>query len=335
MDDAHAGDVADEALVKNIVANAPAPIAGVMQMAMILRDMGILDMDLDTYQSVVRPRVQGTWNLHNALGYQPLDFFVLFSSICGVVGYYGQANYAASNTFMDAFVQYRQTRGLAASVLDIIGAVDNVGYISRTPAAKETMLSMSGRLITERDFLEALHLTIARSHAEPASSKAAHGANGICYSNPGQVTQALECRPPIADPQNNIIWKRDPRMAIYRNIEAVAMDGASVVSGMKPFLAPMTESLRLLEEPEAAEFLAGQIRDRVATFLMRRDDEGAMDLDVALSNAGVDSLVAIELRNWWKQNTGTEVSVLELMDGGSLRQLGELAARRLKDKLIT
>ena len=326
------GDVSDENLVRRIVATAPLPIAGVMQMAMILRDIGVLDMDLETYQAVIRPRVQGTWNLHHALVDQPLDFFVLFSSVCGVVGYYGQANYAASNTFLDAFVQYRHDRGLAASVIDI-GAVDDVGYISRTPAAKETMLAMSGRLISERDFLEALQLAIARSIVPPVIEKKFVGTRGIRFQNPNQITQALECRLPIMDPRNNIIWKRDPRMAIYRNIEAVAIDGASATGGMKPFLAAMAENPSQLEQPDAAEFLAGQIRDRVATYLMRRDDEEPLDLGLTLSAAGVDSLVAIELRNWWKQNLGADVSVLELMDGGSIQRLGEMAAKRLKERL--
>lgn len=326
------GDVSDEALVAQAVASATMPIAGVMQMAMILRDMGILDMDLETFQAVARPRVQGTWNLHAALAGQPLDFFVLFSSACGVVGYYGQANYAASNTFLDAFVQYRHARGLPASVLDI-GAVDDVGYISRTPAAKETMLAMSGRLISERDFLEALQLTIARSAVPQVAEDKSKNGRGVFFHSPGQVTQALECRLPIMDPQNNIIWKRDPRMAIYRNIETVAADGATASSGMKSFLAEMTENPGQLGQAHAAEFLAGQIGARVGTFLMRREDEEPLDLGLTLSAVGVDSLVAIELRNWWKQNLGVDVSVLELMGGGSIQRLGQMAALRLKERL--
>ncbi|KAL4894558.1 hypothetical protein BDV59DRAFT_207137 [Aspergillus ambiguus] len=330
---AFAGDVADKSLVNHIVSTTPMPIAGVMQMAMVLRDVGILDMDLETYQEVIRPRVQGTWNLHNALGHQDLDFFVLFSSVCGMVGYYGQANYAATNSFMDAFVQYRNDRGLAASVMDI-GAVDDVGYISRTPAAKDTMLAMSGRLISEQNFLEALQLTIARSNDSPVMERNLIGTKGIHFHNPSQITQALECRLPIMDPQNNIIWKRDPRMAIYRNIETVATDGTTSTSGMAPFLAAVADNPSQLDQPDAAEFLAGQIRDRVAKFLMRRDDEEPLDLGLTLSAAGVDSLVAIELRNWWKQNLAVDVSVLELMNGGSIQRLGQMAAKRLQERLV-
>ncbi|KAF7176880.1 hypothetical protein CNMCM7691_004164 [Aspergillus felis] len=332
---AWAGDVADPLVVHNAVKQAPMPIAGVMQMAMVLRDTGVMDMDLETYQAAIRPKVDGTWNLHNAVPNNELDFFVLFSSVCGMVGYYGQANYAAANTFLDAFVQYRHKRGLRASVMDI-GAVNDVGYISRTPAAKDAMLASAGRLITEQDFLDTLQLTIARSSQAPISPPAASpesGTPGVQFQNPSQVTQALECRLPIMHPQNNIIWKRDPRMAIYRNIETVVGDNEATTSGIKSFLSSANADPSQLDQPAAAEFLAGEIRDRVATFLMRREDEEPLDLGLTLSAAGVDSLVAIEVRNWWKQNLGVEVSVLELMNGGSMLRLGELAAKRLREKL--
>ncbi|KAM7184617.1 polyketide synthase [Naviculisporaceae sp. PSN 640] len=342
------GDVSDPDVVKRTIESSPRPIAGVMQMAMILRDMGTMDMDLATYQAVIKPRVEGTWNLHNLLPDQGknLDFFVLFSSVCGIVGNYGQANYAASNTFMDAFVQYRRARGLPASVIDI-GAVDEVGYISRTPAARENMLASAGKLITEQAFLDCLQLTIARSAlSSQGTPLASAGDQYAGYTNPSQVTQALECRLPIMHPENAIIWKRDPRWAIYRNIEKTSSDGAAAggesVSGgkLKTFLMSIRSEPGQLETPAAAEFLASEIRNRVSTFLMRgeiQDDgneESRLNVGLTLSEAGVDSLVAIELRNWWKQNLGVEVSVLELMNGGSMRRLGDLAVSRLKARFI-
>lgn len=154
-------DVADQATVKNAIDQASMPIAGVMQMAMVLSDVGVMDMDLPTWNTAIRPKVEGTWNLHNLVP-KDLDFFVLFSSTCGLLGYYGQGNYASANTFLHSFAQYRQNLGLPASVIDI-GAVDNVGYVSRTPAAKENMIASSGRLMTEQNFLDCLQLTITRS----------------------------------------------------------------------------------------------------------------------------------------------------------------------------
>ena len=59
------GDVADQATVKNAIDQASMPIAGVMQMAMVLSDVGVMDMDLPTWNTAIRPKVEGTWNLHN------------------------------------------------------------------------------------------------------------------------------------------------------------------------------------------------------------------------------------------------------------------------------
>ncbi|KAL2065354.1 hypothetical protein VTL71DRAFT_3024 [Oculimacula yallundae] len=319
-------DITDEPAVRSAISQASMPIAGIMQMAMVLRDVGVMDMDIETWNAAIQPKVTGTWNVHN-LAPKELDFFVLFSSSCGLMGYYGQANYAAANTFMDAFVQYRQRKGLACSVMDI-GAVDDVGFVSRTPQAKENMLANAGRLMTEQNFLDSLQLVIARSspkYAPPPSTRIGG------FMNPGQVAQMLESRLPIMDPQNTILWKRDPRLGIYRNIENVATEGGLDAGDvLKAFLATMLTSPSKLEEKTSVTLLAQEIANRVSTFLMRGDDD--MDLSHTLAIAGVDSLVAIELRNWWKQNLGVDVSVLELMNGGSFMQLGELAAQRLKDK---
>src|SRR5204863_4445100 len=165
--------------------------------------------------------------LHNLVP-KDLDFFVLFGSTAGILGNYGQANYASANTFLDAFVQYRQSLGLPASVMDIT-AVDDVGYISRTPATMETMVSSSGRLVTEQDFLDYLQLAVARSSTSYAPLKLFSPVVG--YYNLSQITQALECLLPISDPQNSIFWMRDPRMAIYRNIEKVSSDRDGEAAG--------------------------------------------------------------------------------------------------------
>lgn len=320
-------DVADKVAVKNAINQVSMRIAGVMQMAMVLQDVGVMDMDLPTWNKAIRPKVEGTWNLHNLIP-KELDFFIVFSSICGLLGYYGQANYASANTFMDAFVQYRQSLGLTASVIDI-GAVDDVGYVSRTQAAKENMIASSGRLMTEQNFLDCLQLTIARSATKYTPPKPTSTLEGYC--NPSQISQVLECRLPIMDPANAIIWKRDPRMAIYRNIENVASDTIlEGGDGLKNFLSSMLADTSKLEQAASVQFLAREIAKRVSTFLMKPEED--IDLSLTLQAVGVDSLVAIEVRNWWKQNFGVDVSVLELMNGGSIQQLGELAASKLKDK---
>ncbi|KAK5626220.1 hypothetical protein RRF57_001935 [Xylaria bambusicola] len=325
----YSGDVADRDLVENVVQSAENPIVGAMQIAMVLRDIGIMDMDEPTWKAATRPKITGTWNLHDFLP-RDLDFFVLFGSHAGTLGYYGQSNYASANTFLDAFVQYRHKLGLAASVMDI-GAVDDVGFVARTQSVLDTLANTSGRMLTEQDFLDCLQLAIARSSPDLALAPSSSLTDG--YYNPSQITQVLECSLPITDSNNNIIWKRDPRMAIYRNIEkaATSHDGESSDS-LRPFMTSLVQDPKKFDDKDTATFLAQQIGSRVSTFLMRGED--GVGLTQTLSEVGVDSLVAIEVRNWWKQNFGIEVSVLELMNGGSIEKLGSLAAARLKEKYV-
>jgi hypothetical protein len=87
-------------------------------------------MTYEDWTLAVGPKVTGAWNLHNTSKQCDLDFFVLFSSLSGATGNPGQANYAAANTFLDAFVQYRHQQGLPASAIDL-GLMGEIGFVSK------------------------------------------------------------------------------------------------------------------------------------------------------------------------------------------------------------
>lgn len=320
-------DIADLGAVRRAVDQALLPIAGAMQMAMVLCDVGVLGMDIQSWHIAVRPKVQGTWNLHHVLP-QDMDFFVLFSSVAGTYGYYGQSNYASANTFLDAFVQYRQRLGLAASVIDI-GPVDEVGYISRTPTTRETLIATLETLLTEQNLLDSLQLTIARSATKYIPQQSRDRLTG--YQNPSHVVQALQSRIPIMDAKNGSMWKRDPRMSIYRNIQEVTeVHNNEVADQLKQLLSNVASDPGKLDQKSTTDTIARELGHCVSNFLMRGIED--IDLSATLSATGVDSLVAIEVRNWWKQNLGIDVSVLELMNGGTIEQLSGLATKRLKEK---
>ena len=75
-------------------------------------------MTFDDWETSIKPKVQDSWNLHSMLP-RDLDFFILLSSISGVIGNGGQANYAAGNTSMDALANYRIAHGEKAVSLDL------------------------------------------------------------------------------------------------------------------------------------------------------------------------------------------------------------------------
>ena len=85
----------------NQVSKIGKPIKGVLQAAMVLEDVAFETMTPEQMKNVLRPKVEGTVNLHEATLQHPLDFFTMTSSIVPYVGTATQASYSAANAFQD------------------------------------------------------------------------------------------------------------------------------------------------------------------------------------------------------------------------------------------
>ncbi|MEE3753250.1 type I polyketide synthase [Mycobacterium intracellulare] len=108
-------DAADPDAVAAMLARIPAryPLRGVVHAAGILDDGLISSLTPDRVDAVLRAKVDGAWNLHQLTRHLDLSAFVVFSSMAGIVGTPGQANYAAANSFLDGLASYRRAHGLA------------------------------------------------------------------------------------------------------------------------------------------------------------------------------------------------------------------------------
>ncbi len=205
------GTVSDEGDVKTAVQRARGHLKGILQMSMVLSDQAFDRMSIDQWNTAVAPKVQGTWNLHNeALSAgSSLDFFVLFSSMSGTIGNPGQANYAAANSFLDSFAQYRTSLGLAASAIDI-GAVEDVGYISHDETLLRKMRGLHTYGVREPELLEALGAAMTSLSTDSGTQRSRfvvrnHFVLGLCSTIP------------LSSPGNRAVWKKDRRMAVYHN----------------------------------------------------------------------------------------------------------------------
>ncbi|NMO18054.1 SDR family NAD(P)-dependent oxidoreductase [Pyxidicoccus fallax] len=107
-------DVADAEAMASLVNAAEPPLRGVVHAAGLVEDKLLAHQDEDPLARVLRPKVDGAWLLHTLTRERPLDLFVLFSSLAAVAGSAGQGAYAAANSFLDALATVRRGRGLPA-----------------------------------------------------------------------------------------------------------------------------------------------------------------------------------------------------------------------------
>ena len=203
--------------------------------------------------------------------------------------------------------------------------MEDVGYVSQNSALLEQFRATGVHTLCEEDLLKALQLAMLTSSPQRNCSTTE-------FCSRGQLTTGLRSTRPLSDTGNRTIWKRDIRMGIYRNLETATdtTGGASANDELGNFLRRVTGDASILEDSSSLEFLAQEIGRRICAFMLRSDED--LDLASSLTDMGVDSLVSIEIRNWWHRSLGLEISVLEVMNAGTILQLGKIALGGLRAK---
>ena len=147
-----AADISSEAETRDLLAMAPPelPLTGVIHTASALDDGIITELDPRRFRRVMAAKARGAWNLHTATLEAGLDFFVLFSSVAGVIGTPGQGNYAAANVFLDALAQHRRALGLPGQSLawgpwSDVGLTAGMSELDRARIARQGMQALAGK----------------------------------------------------------------------------------------------------------------------------------------------------------------------------------------------
>ncbi|NES18398.1 MAG: SDR family NAD(P)-dependent oxidoreductase, partial [Symploca sp. SIO3E6] len=137
------------------------PLAGVIHSAGMLSDGVLENQSWSSFEQVMAPKVQGAWHLHQLTQNQPLDFFVLFSSVASLLGSPGQGNHSAANGFLDGLAHYRRAIGLPGLSIHW-GAVSQVGEAAELGA--DVRLQKQGMaVISPNQVLESLELLMSGS----------------------------------------------------------------------------------------------------------------------------------------------------------------------------
>ncbi len=151
------------AALKDVKDSMP-PLGGVIHAAGVLKDGTLRQQAWADFKTGLDPKVLGSWHLHSLTQDQPLEFFVVFSSIAGVMGAPGQANHSAANTFLDALTHYRQRMGLPSLSLQL-GPVSEIGAAAAIQADAAAW-KRGYSPITPLQVLEALELCLDQSAVE-------------------------------------------------------------------------------------------------------------------------------------------------------------------------
>ncbi|WP_216897305.1 type I polyketide synthase [Nocardia alni] len=163
-------DVADRDSLSRALDSIPAahPLTAVVHAAGIADDGLLENLTPEQFERVLRPKVDGAWNLHELTRDLPLSAFVLFSSVAGILGAAGQANYAAANAYLDALARIRNTQGLPATATAWGLWARRSGVSAHLTEADYSRLTRGGLLaLTDADGLELLDIACAAADPAP------------------------------------------------------------------------------------------------------------------------------------------------------------------------
>ncbi|WDG31711.1 thioester reductase domain-containing protein [Streptomyces sp. CA-278952] len=280
-------DAADRTALAALLDTVPPehPLTGIVHTAGIIDDGIITALTPDRLTTVLRPKADAAWHLHDLTRNHPLTLFILFSSVAGVVGSPGQANYSAANHFLDALAQHRRANGLPADSLAWAAWGQERGMASRLSEVDRSRATQAGlRPIAPHEGCALFDAAISAAHATTV---------------PMHLDTALIGRQP------------GPPLPVLRGL--VRTPARRVVAATAEDTGLLAERLALLDDAGQEELLLDLVRTAVAAILGHSGTDRITPTSV-FTELGFDSLTAVELRNLLEGRTGLRLPPTLLFD---------------------
>ncbi|KAG9187092.1 hypothetical protein G6011_04963 [Alternaria panax] len=289
------------------------PIRGVIQGAMTLNDSLFTTMTSQQWTSTILPKVHGSKNLHEITIDQPLDFFILLSSLHSFIGNPGQANYAAGCAYQVALAKNRNAQGLPATAIDL-GIVGDVGYVVEKKVQGRKIQVQEFKHIHEKEMLALIELGVR----EPMMGHLVTGLDSeLDFSSLGDGELPFFARDPVL---SHLSYLR-PHLRTDKPSQT-ANDGSTTNT-----LSLSTQLASAPSSEAAHQFILSALLKKLSRSLMM--DVNELDADRSLSSYGTDSLVAVEIKNWIQRETKVGASVFEILQSTSIGALVEGVVRKL------
>jgi KR domain len=266
--------------------------------------------------AALRPKVNGSWNLHTLLP-KDMDFFVMLSSSAGIVGARGQGNYSAGNTYQDALAHYRVSRNLPAATIDL-GMILSVGYVAESSSEtnESKQISVVANLknlgligVREEEFLTILAAAIT-DFGKVDTNIPCQVITGL--STGGMMRQHGTPEDPY--------WFSDARFSHVRLMDTQTK--------LKETNSNGPELQRVLGEVTSIAAAATIICEAIAARLAKSLRVPLEDLDSSkpVNAYGVDSLIAVELRNFIFREIKADMSIFDILSSIPLAMLSSKIA---------
>src|SRR5262245_3978605 len=281
------------------------PLRGIFQAACVLEDGALMHLDRERFNRVMAPKADGALNLHRYSLHIKLDFFVLFSSAASVLGSACQGNYAAANAFLDALARHRQTEGLPGLSINW-GAWSEVGLAAAGANRGERLALQGIGSISPEDGIDALQRLMDQDGAQ---------ASAISF-----------------DFQQ---WRKfNPNISKTPFFSGLSMEKSSTL--------PDRDSARVESSGIIDEIFSSQSEDRqklLQAFLSNqvartlKIPASRLDPEQSLNRMGMDSLMAIELKNRIESDLGVTLSIKALFQQASVTWLVNDVIEKLGDRV--
>jgi acyl transferase domain-containing protein/acyl carrier protein len=278
------------------------PLKGIVHAAGVAGYQLIKEMDVNTIESVFRPKVIGTWILHQLTKEMDLDFFVCFSSIASLFGSPGQGNYAAANAFLDALAHYRRHLKLPALSINW-GLWANGGMAS--PDFQKWLTQMGVGTLPPEQAIDVLCSLIGTNCIQTTVAKM----NWDIFK---ELYEASKKRPLL---------------------ETITGRSQEVTKQSSEQQSEILQRLFKTSEHEHYSLLLEYIQDLAVEILGLNVSQ--FDIHQSLNTMGLDSLMAFELRNRIKTDLGVEVPLVKFLEDLNVEGLILEIKQQLKEVAFT
>jgi acyl transferase domain-containing protein/acyl carrier protein len=272
------------------------PLRGLFHLAMVIDDAPLAALTPERMRTVLGPKADGAWLLHQATLEMKLDCFVMFSSVSSIFGNPAQGNYSAANAFLDSLAHHRQALGLPALSVNW-GVLGGVGFVARNERVADFLARQGTTEISPGEAMALLESFLRAGSAQAISIR-------VDWGKWRQFFRGM---------QENPLLER-----IFATLESQESVGAT---------SDWRSRIDAASPADKQTVICQAVREAVGSVLRVKAD--SLRDDQPLTDLGLDSLMGVEIETSLEAAVGVALPPTSLMRARTIGQIASLIAGHL------